>query len=301
MLTNTDTYTTNWGHDGSLSSRRVSKTVVYRRPRPTGDNELTSVVDDRNLRIGFFHWIFCVINTESSPPNEARVKNIVTENRLQLVKWEKIVKELLVKKNMTSFVIVTKLMWNDFIAEDGEAGRTNFNFNTCFRTLVAYSTDYVIDLLKFRQAILTYAVFNTHFSRVMKMIGRNVQETVSLRSAKSSVVGPFDHNLGLVYEINDPTTQSWYKTKMKELETDNRNSVVPPFACIVYKAALKLGVVNAFAAEYPPSSLVDAATTSTPCELLPKKRKFQNAKNSVLWYLEQVKHCLLCSYTQTGE
>eukprot|EP00798_Chlamydomonas_sp_ICE-L_P002892 gene2892-biopygen8737 len=282
------TCTTGWGYDGSLSSRRVNRTIVYRY-KPTGDNELTSVVDDRNLRIGFFHWLLSVIIRESSPPEESHVRNIVTSNRMQLVKWERIVEELLVAKVIKSFVQVVKLMWNNFIDDDRVAGRTNFNFVTSVTTLVTYPTSYVMDLLQFRKEMLSYEILNTHIKRVMKLIGRNVQETVSMRSAKKSVEGPFSHNVSTLYEIDDPTTQSAYKALMEDKSTKTRNSVVPPFAAIVYKAALLLGTVHAFAKDNPPpSDLLDNKEPSRGPSLPSRSvRKFQSAKNAMLWYLEQ--------------
>eukprot|EP00798_Chlamydomonas_sp_ICE-L_P005474 gene5474-biopygen4699 len=283
------TCTTGWGYDGSLSSRRVNKTIVYRN-KPTGDNELTSVVDDRNLRIGFFHWLLSVIIRQSSPPKESHVRDIVTSNRMQLVKWERIVEELLVAKVIRSFVQVVKLMWNNFIDDDSVAGRTNFNFVTSVTTLVTYPTSYVMDLLKFRKEMLSYEILNTHIKRVMKLIGRNVQETVSMRSAKKSVEGPCSHNVSTLYEIDDPTTQSAYKALMEDRSTNTRNSVVPPFAAIVYKAALLLGTVHAFTKDNaPPSDLPDNKEPSRGPSLPSRSvRKFQSAKNSMLWYLEQV-------------
>eukprot|EP00798_Chlamydomonas_sp_ICE-L_P027742 gene27742-biopygen5165 len=218
------TCTTGWGYNGSLSSRRVNRTIVYRN-KPTGDNELTSVVDDRNLRIGFFHWLLSVIIRQSSPPKESHVRNIVTSNRMQLVKWERIVEELLVAKVIKSFVQVVKLMWNNFIDDDRVAGRTNFNFVTSVTTLVTYPTSYIMDLLQFRKEMLSYEILNTHIKRVMKLIGRNVQETVSMRSAKKSVEGPCSHNVSTLYEIDDPTTQSAYKALMEDKSTNTRNSV----------------------------------------------------------------------------
>ena len=283
MLTNTDTCTTDWGYDGSLSSRRVNKTIVYRN-KPTGDNELTSVVDDRNLRIGFFHWLLSVIISQSSPPTESHVRDIVTSNRMQLVKWERIVEELLVAKVIKSFVQVVNLLWNNFIQADVDAERTNFNFVTSVTTLVTYPTSYVMDLLKFREKMLSYTILNTDITRVMHLIGRNVQETVSMRSAKKSVEGPCSHNVSTLYEIDDPTTQSAYKALMEDRKTDTRNSVVPPFAAIVYKAALLLGTVHAFTKDNPPPS--DLPDNSRGPSL--PSRKFQSAKNSMLWYLEQV-------------
>eukprot|EP00798_Chlamydomonas_sp_ICE-L_P009866 gene9866-biopygen7051 len=277
------TCTTDWGYDGSLSSRRVNKTIVYRN-KPTGDNELTSVVDDRTLRIGFFHWLLSVIIRQSSPPTESHVRDILTSNRMQLVKWERIVEELLVAKVIRSFVQVVKLLWNNFIEDDVDADRTNFNFVTSVTTLVTYPTSYVMDLLKFRKEMLSYKILNTHIKRVMKLIGRNVQETVSMRSATKSVEGPYSHNVSTLYEIDDPTTQSAYKALMEDRKTNTRNSVVPPFAAIVYKAALLLGTVHAFTKDNPPPS--DLPDNSRGPSL--PSRKFQSAKNSMLWYLEQV-------------
>lgn len=286
MLTTKDTYTTGWGYDGNLSARRVNKTIVY-RPKPTGENELTSVVDDRSLRIGFFHWLLSVINRESSPPDQTRVRDILTNNRSQLARWERIVAELLIARVMNSFVQVVKLLWNNFLDDDRVAGRTNFNFVTSVTTLVTYPTSYVIELLQFRKAMLSYEILNTHVKRVMKLIGRNVQETVSMRSAKKSIEGPFNHSLSTLYEIDDPTTQSTYSTLLNGMSANTRNSVVPPFVCIVYKAALLLGTVHAFAAAYPPPSTNDDNASSRGPSLPP--RKFQSAKNAILWYLEQVK------------
>eukprot|EP00798_Chlamydomonas_sp_ICE-L_P005429 gene5429-biopygen4628 len=220
-----DTCTNDWGYDGSLSSRRVNKTIVYRN-KPTGDNELTSVVDDRTLRIGFFHWLLSVIIRQLSPPTESHVRDIVTSNRMQLVKWERIVEELLFAKVIKSFVQVVNLLWNNFIEADVDADRTNFNFVTSVTTLVTYPTSYVMDLLKFRKEMLSYTILNTDIKRVMKLIGRNVQETVSMRSAKKSVEGPCSHNVSTLYEIDDPTTQSAYKALMEDRKTDTRNSVV---------------------------------------------------------------------------
>eukprot|EP00798_Chlamydomonas_sp_ICE-L_P009004 gene9004-biopygen8888 len=280
------TCTTDWGYDGSLSSRRVNKTIVYRN-KPTRDNELTSVVDDRTLRIDFFHWLLSVIIRQSSPPTESHVRDIVTSNRMQLVKWERIVEELLVAKVIRSFVKVVKLLWNNFIEDDVVAGRTNFNFVTSVTTLVTYPTSYVMDLLKFRKEMLSYEILNTHIKRVMKLIGRNVQETVSMRSAKKSAEGPCSHNVSTLYEIDDPTTQSAYKALMEDRSTNTRNSVVPPFAAIVYKAALLLGTVHAFTKDNPPPS--DLPDNSRGPSLPSRSvRKFQSAKNSMLWYLEQV-------------
>eukprot|EP00798_Chlamydomonas_sp_ICE-L_P031912 gene31912-biopygen5715 len=283
------TCTTDWGYDGSLSSRRVNKTIVYRN-KPTGDNELSSVVDDRNLRIGFFHWLLSVIIRQSSPPKESHVRNIVTSNRMQLVKWERIVEELLVAKVIKSFVQDVKLMWNNFIDDDRVAGRTNFNFVTSVTALVTYPTSYVMDLLQFRKEMLSYEILNTHIKRVMKLIGRNVQETVSMRSAKKSVEGPCSHNVSTLYEIDDPTTQSAYKALMEDRSTNTRNSVVPPFAAIVYKAALLLGTVHAFTKDNPPPSDLPDNKEPSRGPSLPSRsvRKFQSAKNSMLWYLEQV-------------
>eukprot|EP00798_Chlamydomonas_sp_ICE-L_P032494 gene32494-biopygen11838 len=283
------TCTTGWGYDGSLSSRHVNWTIVYRY-EPTGDNELTSVVDDRNLRIGFFHWLLSVIICESSPLEESHVRNIVTSNRMQLVKWERIVEELLVAKVIKYFVQVVKLMWNNFIDDDRVAGRTNFNFVTSVTTLVTYPTSYVMDLLQFRKEMLSYKILNTHIKRVMKQIGRNVQETVSMRSAKKSVEGPFSHNVSTLYKIDDPTTQSAYKALMEDKSTKTRNSVVPPFAAIVYKAALLLGTVHAFAKDNPPPSDLPDNKEPSRGPSLPSRsvRKFQSAKNAMLWYPEQV-------------
>jgi hypothetical protein len=90
-----------------------------------------------------------------------------------------------------------------------------------------------------------------------------------------------------LYEIDDPTTQKAYKALMKENKSKKtKNSVVPPFAAIVYKAALLLGTVHKFAQESPPSDLPDNKEPSRGPSL--PSRKFQSAKNAMLWYLEQV-------------
>jgi hypothetical protein len=274
----------------SITNQWNTTVVVNKRAGRNPATEEVAVARARSLRIGFFYWFFKKLvqpngRTAPSPPSKNKILWPLEDlNTANAVPWLGIIKEVRESKVKTSLSIVVRLLWHCPLPEESSVAGSSFDFDATVNVITEYSSEYIIRLLRHRLDVTgkindkeKHAILNTHVTRVMKLVGRSVAETIADKDGRREIACPMN-TVCNNYTIDNPTLRAEYKSLAMSHKVDTRNSVVPPMACIINKAMLCVKVVET----HMTRSLSTDATGSS------NSRSLQNMKNNLIWYLEQV-------------